>query len=147
MRPGPLSGTNSLPMRATMHRARAAEPSLLAGLLVDAGGERLIPSHAIKKGRRYRYYVSAALITEARTDRAQGRRIGAREIEEAVVRILIEGLTSPAKLVERFDTTNTASDQIRKMLGRAARLAAALSDSLGEPSNTRSRARRESRGR
>jgi site-specific DNA recombinase len=114
------------------HRAKAAEPSLLAGLLVDARGERLIPSHAIKKGRRYRYYVSAALITEAGTDRAQGWRIVAREIEEPVVRILIEGLTSPAKLVERFDTANTASDQIRKMLGRAARLAAALSDSLGE---------------
>jgi site-specific DNA recombinase len=114
------------------HRAKAAEPSLLAGLLVDARGERLTPSHAIKKGRRYRYYVSAALIAEAGTDRAQGRRIVAREIEEAVVRILIEGLTSPAKLVERFDAAGMASDQIRKMLVRAARLAAALSDSLGE---------------
>src|SRR5947209_5262115 len=81
------------------HRAKAAEPSLLAGLLVDARGEPLTPSHAIKKGRRYRYYVSAALITEAGTDRAQGRRIVARDIEEAVVRTLIEGLTSPARLV------------------------------------------------
>src|SRR5881398_3534890 len=34
-------------------RAKAAEPSLLAGLLVDARGERLTPSHAVKKGRRY----------------------------------------------------------------------------------------------
>jgi site-specific DNA recombinase len=115
------------------HRAKAAEPSLQAGLLVDARGERLIPSHAIKKGRRYRYYVSAALITEGGTDRAHGRRIGAREIEEAVVRILIEGLTSPARLVERFGTAGMASDQIGKMLGRAARLGAAtLSDSLGD---------------
>jgi site-specific DNA recombinase len=114
------------------HRAKAAESSLLAGLLVDARGARLTPSHAIKKGRRYRYYVSAALITEAGTDRAQGWRLAAREIEEAVVRILIEGLTSPAQLIERFDTAGVPSDQIRKMLGRAARLAAALSDSLGE---------------
>src|ERR1700741_2200804 len=38
-------------------RAQAAEPSLLAGLLVDARGERLTPSHAVKKGRRYCYYV------------------------------------------------------------------------------------------
>jgi site-specific DNA recombinase len=114
------------------HRSKAAEPSLLAGLLVDNRGERLIPSHAIKKGRRYRYYVSATLITEAGTDRAQGWRIVAREIEEVVVRILIEGLTSPAKLVERFGTAVTASDQVRKMLGSAARLAASLSDSLGE---------------
>ena len=59
-------------------RAKAAEPSLLAGLLVDAQGERLTPSHAVKKGRRYRYYVSAALITEAGTDRAQGWRLAAR---------------------------------------------------------------------
>jgi site-specific DNA recombinase len=113
-------------------RARAVEPSLLAGLLVDARGERLTPSHAIKNGRRYRYYISAALISEAGMDRAQGRRIGAREIEEAVVRILIEGLTSPAKLVERFGTAGMASDQIRRMLGRAPRLAVALSDSPGE---------------
>src|SRR6202023_3034215 len=80
----------------------------------------------------YRYYVSAALITEAGTDRAQGRRIVAREIEEAVVRILIEGLTSPAELVARFGAAGMASDQSRKILGRAARLAAALSDPLGQ---------------
>ncbi|HZD29834.1 MAG TPA: recombinase family protein, partial [Xanthobacteraceae bacterium] len=39
-------------------RTKAAEPSLLAGLLVDARGERLTPSHAVKKGRHYRYYIS-----------------------------------------------------------------------------------------
>jgi hypothetical protein len=40
-------------------KARTVEPSLLAGLLVDARGKRLTPSHVVKKGRRYRYYVSA----------------------------------------------------------------------------------------
>jgi site-specific DNA recombinase len=67
---------------ASDHRrkAKAAEPSLLAGLLIDAQGERLTPSHAVKKGRRYRYYLSAALITEAATDRARlaARRPGDR---------------------------------------------------------------------
>jgi hypothetical protein len=67
-------------------KAKGAEPSLLAGLLVDARGQRLTPSHAVKKGRRYRYYVSAALITDGGTDRAQGWRLAAREIEEAVIR-------------------------------------------------------------
>src|SRR5439155_27309233 len=62
-----------LAANATNHRrkADAAEPSLLAGLLVDASGERLTPSHAVKKGRRYRYYVSGALITKAGTERVQ----------------------------------------------------------------------------
>jgi hypothetical protein len=111
-------------------RAKAAEPSLLAGLLVDAQGERLTPSHAVKKGRRYRYYISAALITEAGTDRAQGWRLAAREIEEAVIRILSDALSSPARLVERFGAAEIPSDQIRKILSRAAHVAAALGGSF-----------------
>jgi DNA invertase Pin-like site-specific DNA recombinase len=64
---------DQLTANAGDHRRKrnAAEPSLLAGLLVDAHGERLTPSHAVKKGRRYRYYVSATPITEAGTDRSQ----------------------------------------------------------------------------
>jgi site-specific DNA recombinase len=109
-------------------RAKAAEPSLLAGLLVDACGERLTPSHAVKKGRRYGYYVSAALITDAGTDR-QGWRLAAREIEEAVMRILIDALTSPARLVQRFGSAAIVNGQTRKTIGRAADIAAALDGS------------------
>jgi site-specific DNA recombinase len=116
-------------------KGKAAEPSLLAGLLVDAQGERLTPSHAVKKGRRYRYYVSAALITEAGTDRAQGFRLAAREIEDAVIRILSDALTNPAKLLDRLGTA-ASSDKIRKILGRANRLAVAHKGSPGEQSRT-----------
>ena len=38
--------------------ADAKQPSLLAGLIFDESGERLTPTHAVKKGTRYRYYVS-----------------------------------------------------------------------------------------
>src|SRR5437762_1923991 len=122
---------NQLAANTSHHRrrAKAAEPSLLTGLLVDARGERLTPSHAVKKGRRYRYYISAALITEAGTDGAQGWRLAAREIEEAVIRILTDALTSPASLVQRFGSAGMPSEQIRKLLNRAARLAAALGGS------------------
>jgi DNA invertase Pin-like site-specific DNA recombinase len=113
-------------------RAQAAEPSLLAGLLVDARGERLTPSHAVKKGRRYRYYISAALITDAGTDRAQGWRLAAREIEEVVIRILADALASPAKLVERFGASGMPGDQLRRLLTRAVRMAAVLDGSAGE---------------
>jgi DNA invertase Pin-like site-specific DNA recombinase len=124
---------NQLAANTSDHRrrAQAAEPSLLAGLLVDARGERLTPSHAVKKGRRYRYYVSAALITDAGTDR-EGWRLAAREIEEAVIRILADALTSPARLVERFGAVGMPSDQMRKLLGLAARMAATLGGSPGE---------------
>ena len=124
---------DQLATNATNHRrkADAAEPSLLAGLLVDARGERFTPSHAVKKGRRYRYYVSTALITEAGTDQSQGWRLPAQEIEDAVIRVLADALTSPALLIERFGTA-IPSDQTRKMLDRAIRLAAVLKRSPAE---------------
>src|SRR6516165_3354588 len=111
------------------HKTKSAEPSLLTGLLVDARGERLTPSHAVKKGRRYRYYISSALITEAGTDRAQGWRLAAREVEEAVITILVDALSSPARLLDWFGTSGMPGDQTRKMLARAARLVAALGGS------------------
>jgi hypothetical protein len=122
---------DQLATNATNHRrkADAAEPSLLAGLLVDARGEHFTASHAVKKGRRYRYYVSAALITEAGTDRAHGWRLQAQEIEDTVIRVLADALTSPAMLLDRFGPAGIPSDQTRKMLNRATRLAAALNRS------------------
>ncbi|MGC2223702.1 MAG: recombinase family protein [Methylocella sp.] len=45
--------------------ARASNPSLLTGMVFDETGEGLTPTHAIKKGTRYRYYVSTSLITGA----------------------------------------------------------------------------------
>jgi hypothetical protein len=46
-----------------------------------------------------------------------------------VIRILVEALTSAVRLLERFGTGGMPADQIRKMLGRAPRLAAAFSGS------------------
>jgi hypothetical protein len=34
----------------------------LAGLIVDADGNRMTAIHATKKAKRYRYYVSASLL-------------------------------------------------------------------------------------
>jgi hypothetical protein len=58
-----------------------------------------------------------------------GRRFGlaAQEVEGAVIRILVEALTNPARLLERVGSGGMPADQIRKMLARAPRLAGALS--------------------
>jgi hypothetical protein len=53
--------------------ARHRQPSLLAGLLYDGDGNRMTPSHAVKNGTRYRYYVSGSLITKDRDRRADHR--------------------------------------------------------------------------
>ena len=60
------------------------EPSLLTGMLYDGDGTRLTPSHAVKTGKRYRYYVSNTLITGPRSAAPRGRRIPAGDIEVLV---------------------------------------------------------------
>ncbi len=47
------------------HGNNTNKTSPLTGKLFDETGDRLTPSHANKKGRRYRYYVSSRLITGA----------------------------------------------------------------------------------
>jgi hypothetical protein len=56
---------NRLAAKARRHRSKVdvAEPSLLTGILTDGHGNRFTPSHAVRSGRRYRYYVSATPIT------------------------------------------------------------------------------------
>jgi DNA invertase Pin-like site-specific DNA recombinase len=61
------------------------EPSLLTGLIFDDDNNRLSPSHAVKKGKRYRYYVSTSLITGRRSQHGAGRRIPAGDIEALVL--------------------------------------------------------------
>jgi DNA invertase Pin-like site-specific DNA recombinase len=63
---------------------KTRQPSLLVGMLFDGDGNRMTPSHAVKKGTRYRYYVSRSLITKDRTDDSAGLRIPAAEIEQLV---------------------------------------------------------------
>jgi site-specific DNA recombinase len=45
---------------------RTRQPSLLTGMLFDANGNPMTPSHAVKQGTRYRYYVSRPLIINQR---------------------------------------------------------------------------------
>jgi len=69
---------------------------LLAGLLFDDAGHRMIPTHATKAGIRYRYYASAPVLHgEAKTASAGSvSRVPAAEIEDAVIKYLNEHLAA-----------------------------------------------------
>ena len=85
-------GVHRLLAEHAQYRAGARHDfdALLAGKLFDDRGNRMSPSHAIKGGRRYRYYVSQAIPTGSPArcgvpqsrrgdgDRTTGRRDGAR---------------------------------------------------------------------
>jgi hypothetical protein len=62
----------------------------------------------------------------------EGRRFAAREMEDCVISILIDALMTPARLLEVLAIADISGDQIRKLLGRAARLAATLRGAPGE---------------
>jgi len=65
--------------------ADAEAPSLLAGFLFDARGERMSPTHTRNtKGTRYRYYISQGLIQGRRGTTPLGRRVPAAELENLV---------------------------------------------------------------
>ena len=63
----------------------AEAPSLLAGLIVDADGSRMTPTHATKKAKRYRYYVSASLLAGDHPLAQKGMRVPAGDIEALVL--------------------------------------------------------------
>jgi DNA invertase Pin-like site-specific DNA recombinase len=64
-------------------KTRAAKQSLLTGLLFDEQGNRYTPTHAIKNGRRYRYYTSQAVIRKTKESDVVSR-FPAYELECAI---------------------------------------------------------------
>jgi site-specific DNA recombinase len=104
--------------------ARAAEPSLLAGLVHDAAGERLTPTHANKNGTRYRYYVSQSLITQGRTGSGRGRRIPAGDLEHLIENRILAFLQDPAAMFRSVEPFTPGVNERRTLVQRAAHLAA-----------------------
>src|SRR5438445_5145692 len=102
--------------------ARHRQPSLLAGLLFDGDGHRMTPSHAVKKGTRYRYYGSGSLITKDRTENAAALRIPAAEIEQRVSDRVHRWLLDPGS-IDRSTAARLADPSIQhRRIARAAEI-------------------------
>jgi DNA invertase Pin-like site-specific DNA recombinase len=101
----------------------ASNPSLLAGLLHDDQGERMTPSHAVKNGRRYRYYLSRSLTTQNREAAPHGRRIPAGEIDRLVTDRLKTFLASEAEVFAAVQPQVRAGPAQRRLIAQAATLA------------------------
>jgi len=77
---------------------RTRQPSLLAGMLFDRDGNRMTPTHAVKKGTRYHYYVSRPLITKDQTESFAGLRIPAADVELLVTSRVRQWLLDPSNI-------------------------------------------------
>ncbi len=106
-------------------RSTAAAPSLLAGLVYDDSGERMSPTHANKKGTRYRYYVSQSLIKRSRPQATGSAcRVPAAELETLVEERLCALLRDEVAMLEVSGATTVASR--KAMIADAADLARRL---------------------
>ncbi len=107
---------------------RMLSPSLLAGLLYDGEGHRMTPSHAVKKGMRYRYYVSQPLISKTREAAPQGLRVAAAEIERIVLSGIGELIANPGRLTEALGPYVETAGEQQQLLVRASEVAASWSE-------------------
>ena len=109
------------------HGGHAREPSLLAGLMFDHNGERMTPTHASKKGRRYRYYVSHSLIKRGRPKASDtARRVPASELERLVEQRIVAFLHAEGALHDALAPGAPRVHEIEALIAEAATLAGRL---------------------
>ncbi|HXP76626.1 MAG TPA: recombinase family protein [Stellaceae bacterium] len=118
--------------------ASAKEPSLLAGLLFDRDGNRMTPTHAVKGGKRYRYYVSHTLIAGhdiGRNGNRDGTRIPAQEIEQHVADAVLSLLSDGSRLLAAVGVEDRSPMAIRHAVEGARALVVGFTE--GSPSERR----------
>ena len=111
-------------------RDKAKLANLLAGVLFDAEGEAMTPTHAVKKGVRYRYYVSRRLITDVKANgerelgrREQGQRLPAGDLERLVIERLKIFFADPDAVTNVLPPRERSAPNVRRALEAAAETA------------------------
>jgi DNA invertase Pin-like site-specific DNA recombinase len=100
------------------HAQRAAgsrenTDALLAGKLFDDRGNRMSPSHAAKGGRRWRYYVSQAILQGRKLEAGSAARVPALEIERRVTDAVRRAILAPLhSAAAKADTDPRAVERV-----------------------------------
>ena len=100
------------------------EPSLLAGILFDAQGHPMTPTHTVKKGTRYRYYISHHLIVGEGPDKSDGQRIPASNLEALVIEQVRALLADPVTISHAMPAGQLTATGLRRLQDAAAELPA-----------------------
>src|SRR4030088_309597 len=108
-------------------RINAKSKSLLAGLIYDDAGNRLVSSHATKNGKRYRYYVTPEATGRSVAGASVPKlRLPATMIDELLRVKLQSYLSDKAQISNLLRETRCRPAEI----GRGLRIASELADSL-----------------
>ncbi len=113
-------------LRTHRNRARDQASSLLTGLIEDAEGNRFTPSFTIKRGRRYRYYVSQDATKNSAGECEKPTRLPAHEVERRVTERLQGFLKSDGEIFDGLSLTGDRPAVLKPLVAAAQRLAAKL---------------------
>jgi len=100
----------------------AKSPSLLQGLLYDVHGARFTPSHTLKNGRRYRYYVCQSVMRNPGKPQQGPVRLPAYEIEQQLGMRLCHLLGSHEEIFDKVCEVNDSPSAVHRMLTSAEKL-------------------------
>ena len=109
----------------------AGRPSLLTGVLHDAQGEPMTPTHAVKNGKRYRYYVSRTLLS-GDANKTGGQRLPAASLEPLVVERIRAFLADPVAILDALAWHSESAPRQQDLVDRAGHMATVLPDKPGE---------------
>ena len=117
-----------------------ARPNLLTGMLFDADGQPMTPTHAVKKGVRYRYYVSRRLVTGTRSEdgnrQTSGQRIPAANLEGLVVQRLRSFFADPVAVIESLPRHRCDAPSQKRATEATTEIVRALDDRREDAWNT-----------
>jgi len=107
-------------------RIKEQASSLLTGLVEDAAGNRFTPSFTVRRGRRYRYYISQLAINSLGGERNGPTRVPAHELEGRVTEKLVAFLKSDAEMFDRLSQQGESPAISRNRVATAKKLAMRL---------------------
>ena len=98
---------------------RAQTPSLLKGIIFDASGIAMSPTHTRKNGKLYRYYLSQTVLKQGSAD-AGVARVPAAEVEKIVIDQVRLLLLSPEIIVQTWRTIRKSTEGMTESMVRRA---------------------------
>ncbi|MBN9545283.1 MAG: recombinase family protein [Alphaproteobacteria bacterium] len=117
-------------MRSNVHARKLrlrSSPYLLTGLIFDSVGNRMSPSHTLKKGIRYQYYVSQGVLQNREV--GEVARVSSQDLETMITAFLHQNFSLEAGMVREV---------LRSKIQRITVRAATIDVELAVPKNSSS---------
>lgn len=93
--------------------------SLLMGKLFDESGQTLSPTHANKKGKKYRYYISKQLTNSTKAQSQHGWRLPANVIEQIVIQAIKNILDDESAVASHLHQLEMEAENMLQILAAA----------------------------